>query len=245
MSGSQSNPEVHTLREIHFAEPRSLLSHLFCPAGYYLAEFFLANPHLILGKRLLELGAGVGLTGLVASASASSVHMTDYTSDTIANMRHNIVLNEQWLKDKCPVTVGYLDWVSLAESSSSESAESASGDASSSSSSSSCFEESVALLKDADVLIGADCVYDVLSIPYFVTAVEKVLSLNEERQKVAYFATTYRNEKTFELFISAVQSKNICYREILFGSDETTEIFPCFAIRRNEIKLHEFHLLPL
>jgi hypothetical protein len=34
-------------------------------AGYFLAEFLVKNPHLVADKSVIELGSGVGLTGLV------------------------------------------------------------------------------------------------------------------------------------------------------------------------------------
>lgn len=197
-------------------------------AGYYLAEFLLANPHLVQGKKVLELGAGCGLTGLACcQAGAEAVHMTDYTDATIANMNHNIMLNSEWLGD-APISAGYLNWVEIAASDLSSSSQSI---------------ESLEKLADADVLIAADCIYDVDFLPHLVSAVEKLLALNKERGKVAYFASTLRNEKTFDIFIQQLTVKNIQYREILFQSDETTEIFPCFAVQgRDEIKLHEFRL---
>lgn len=50
-------------------------------AGATLAEYFLEYPSLIEGKRVIELGAGVGLTGLVIAGccGAEHVYLTDYT----------------------------------------------------------------------------------------------------------------------------------------------------------------------
>lgn len=69
-------------------------------AGAFLAEYFLANKHLSSGKKLIELGAGVGLTGLVVAGccGASGVHMTDHTDACLLNIEHNIATNEEWLK---------------------------------------------------------------------------------------------------------------------------------------------------
>ena len=69
-------------------------------AGACLAEYFLANKHLPSGKKLIELGAGVGLTGLIAAGccGAQSVHLTDYTDACLLNMEHIMTINEEWLK---------------------------------------------------------------------------------------------------------------------------------------------------
>ena len=69
-------------------------------AGACLAEYFLVNKRLSSGKNFIELGAGVGLTGLVVAGccGATSVHMTDYTDACLLNMEHTIETNEEWLK---------------------------------------------------------------------------------------------------------------------------------------------------
>ena len=69
-------------------------------AGCCLAEFFLSYPSYVKDKHVLELGAGVGLTGLVVSAccGAKSVHMTDYTEGTLDNLKYNIDINESFLR---------------------------------------------------------------------------------------------------------------------------------------------------
>jgi protein-lysine N-methyltransferase EEF2KMT len=80
-------------------------------AGAALAEFFLVRPDLIKDKSVLELGAGVGLTGIIISGlcEPKSVHLTDYTDATLINMEHNISVNKTWIKntrcgDYCAVT---------------------------------------------------------------------------------------------------------------------------------------------
>ena len=59
-----------------------------------LAEFLIQNRDLIQNKRVLELGAGVGLCGLVAARlGASHVIMTDGDTSVLSNMRYNIQQN--------------------------------------------------------------------------------------------------------------------------------------------------------
>lgn len=78
-------------------------------AGACLAEFFLENKSMVSGKRVIELGAGVGATGLVIAGccNATSVHLTDYTDVCRVNLEHNISINKEWLstaKTKCVVS---------------------------------------------------------------------------------------------------------------------------------------------
>jgi len=66
------------------------------------------------------------------------------------------------------------------------------------------------------------------------------------RRGKAIFATTFRNEKTFELFISSLQSYSINYEELNVpegGLGEKYEIFDRFYIQqRSEIRIHKFTL---
>ena len=68
-------------------------------AGAALTEYLMEHPELVRGKHVVELGAGVGLTGLVIAGlcGTASVHMTDYTDATLANMEHNVALNQEWI----------------------------------------------------------------------------------------------------------------------------------------------------
>ena len=69
-------------------------------AGACLAEYIIYNPQYIEDKNVVELGAGVGLTGLVAAgvSKAKSVNMTDYTEVCLDNLTHNVDINKEWLR---------------------------------------------------------------------------------------------------------------------------------------------------
>ena len=70
-------------------------------AGACLAEYIIYNPQYVEDKNVVELGAGVGLTGLIASAyKAKSVNMTDYTEVCLDNLSYNVDINEEWLRKR-------------------------------------------------------------------------------------------------------------------------------------------------
>ncbi len=176
-------------------------------AGACLAEYILQNP--IRDRRVIELGAGVGLTGLVAAAvRAKSVHMTDYTESTLDNLSCNVSINSKWLEgrgvDPQSISVGKLEW----------------GDGSA---------ECDCCLKSADLLIAADVVYARDVLPDLVTTVRKFLSSGSSsspNDKVALFATTHRNRQTFELFEQELERKGIICQ---YKSHTTMEcVFPCY-----------------
>lgn len=73
-------------------------------AGATMAEFFVCpqNRHRLENKHVIELGAGVGLTGLVIAAYChpKSVFLTDYTDVCRTNLQHNLAINQKWLLSK-------------------------------------------------------------------------------------------------------------------------------------------------
>ena len=66
---------------------------LLWPSAVGLAERLVAEPTLVAGRRVLELGAGVGLPGLVAQSLGASVTQTDYQDGPLALARRNAERN--------------------------------------------------------------------------------------------------------------------------------------------------------
>ncbi|CAB9505479.1 lysine methyltransferase METTL21A [Seminavis robusta] len=67
-----------------------------------LADFMLQSPHLVRGKKVLEVGAGVGLCGIVAyHLQASQLVSTDGDLDALDNLRRNVQHNTDTKKCTC------------------------------------------------------------------------------------------------------------------------------------------------
>lgn len=203
-------------------------------AGACLIEYLIRNPELVDGKAVVELGAGVGTTGIIVAGlcKTKSMHMTDYTDATLLNMIHNVAINKEWTKrvresldiveeNAQPVTTGYLEWEQFADGEFDSQGhivpkETIDQDV----------EASLALARQAQVLIAADCVYDRTFIPALVQSVTKLLS-NEE--KCAIFATTFRNAETFDIFEKELQRSDvICEYVTREDIDNLPYIFPCY-----------------
>lgn len=207
-------------------------------AGVCLAEFLLDQPQYIAGKHCVELGAGTGITGLVAAGirggsdnimgGAASVCCTDFTLAALQNMRHNIDINQQWLnqqrqqsdsntgKRSAPVvTVGYLDWddygsLAVANGTIAEEIPTPVEVPDEHSNSPSLSDANVMkAMKDANVMFAADVIYDPNEIGSLARAVYRFLHNDSSENKMAIFATTLRNKANFALFETELKQHNI------------------------------------
>ena len=59
-----------------------------------LAKNLAANPALVAGKRVLEIGAGVGFAGMIARQLGAFVRQTDYQADSLKLAKFNARINE-------------------------------------------------------------------------------------------------------------------------------------------------------
>ncbi|KAJ8251118.1 hypothetical protein GJAV_G00217480 [Gymnothorax javanicus] len=117
--------------------------------AFLLADFILSQPLLFHGATVLELGAGTGLTSIVAATLAKRVYCTDVGLDLLSMCQRNVTLNSHLLgtaTDK--VRVRELDWLADTLNTETESEFS-------------WTEEEVADLHDnTTLLIAADVCYD-------------------------------------------------------------------------------------
>lgn len=77
------------------------------PAGLAFSRLLVHCPSFVQGKRVLELGAGLGAVGLsAATAGAASVLLTDYDADVLGFARQAAA--ENGVSER--VTTAQLDW---------------------------------------------------------------------------------------------------------------------------------------
>lgn len=70
-------------------DSETIPQHLW-PAALPLATFIARNPRLFTGRRVLEIGSGAGLAGLVAARAAASVLLTDCSPVSVAMLRTSL-----------------------------------------------------------------------------------------------------------------------------------------------------------
>jgi len=199
-------------------------------AGACLAEYLMEYPSHVAGKNVVELGAGIGLTGMVAYLKgANSVHLSDYTDACLYNLHYNIKINSSLLSDykrtQASITSGYLDWCECSKNMS----DCSSVDLKS--------QTSLDALANADVVLAADVVYDREVIPGLVKVVKYIMSTS--KKVYAIIATTFRNEVTFELFEKELKKHNctFSYVDPLIISSLPV-VFPCYFTQgRDEVRI--------
>jgi methyltransferase-like protein 23 len=83
--------EAHFLRELKTSLPYGVA---LWPAAIALAHELASRADSFHGKRVLELGAGTGLPGIIAASLGAQVTQTDYHADALSLCRHNGARNQ-------------------------------------------------------------------------------------------------------------------------------------------------------
>jgi len=201
-------------------------------AGAVLAEYLVGNHcKMIRDSTIVELGAGVGATGLaLVAAGATNVLCTDYTERALQNMEHNFdqadwLSKEENAKDR--IRAAHLDWN----------------------------EEFLAShvdkeFRNANLLIAADVAYDRSVLQPLVRTVRRFLQSKNDsnnhpakKTKKAIFATTRRNLETFRLLRQQVAAHSIACRILDYNPSKYPVLFPKkFHQKRLDVELWELTL---
>ncbi|KDQ63175.1 hypothetical protein JAAARDRAFT_202673 [Jaapia argillacea MUCL 33604] len=208
--GTPANPidisvlQTTTLRESGAFTENGTTGLRTWPASLALAQFLIMHSDIVCDRRVLELGSGAGLLGIVVTTLQQlqrgkgmittedpGLWMTDVHYEVLRLCRENIALPCNKSHSHPNTHQEYLDWASALDLGQSASLTS--------------FLQKV----DAQVVLGADVVYDPSIIPALLEVIRLALSAyseqQQQQQKVAYMALTVRNEATFSLFLTAAE----------------------------------------
>lgn len=86
--------DATALQQLHHTLERRPHGYLLWEAAIVMAQHLAAAATWVQGKRILELGAGVGLPGLVAQSLGGQVAQTDLLPGALALAAHNAAQNE-------------------------------------------------------------------------------------------------------------------------------------------------------
>lgn len=122
------------------------------PSSLFLSEFILSHQQLFSSKCCFEVGSGVGLVGIcLANVNASKVVLSDGDLSALANLKHNLEINNVASIRK--VECIHLRWESVSEED----------------------------LKNicAEVILGADVIYDIECVPHLVRVLSALLKTKQ------------------------------------------------------------------
>uniref|UniRef100_A0A3Q2CF96 Eukaryotic elongation factor 2 lysine methyltransferase n=1 Tax=Cyprinodon variegatus TaxID=28743 RepID=A0A3Q2CF96_CYPVA len=139
-------------------------------AALHLAEWALENQQLFSGRSVLELGSGVGLTGIAVCCSCDPLRFvfSDCHPAVLQKLRENVRLNGFGEQTSPAVSVEELDWTTATE-------------------------EQIRRI-GADVVLAADVVYDPEAAGSLAALMLKILSCGPAE---VYVCSTVRNPQTY------------------------------------------------
>ncbi|XP_030645619.1 protein-lysine N-methyltransferase EEF2KMT [Chanos chanos] len=184
-------------------------------AALYLAEWALEHPQSFSGRTVLELGSGVGLTGIVVCRSCKPAKyvFSDCHSTVLQRLRDNIQHNGLTNQNTpgTSVSVEELDWETVSE-------------------------EQVQEI-GANTVIAADVVYDPVIIGCLVRLLAKLLRWKTHGNPPDIFiVSTIRNPETYSCFKKELENAGLSNDVI---TDPVTQVFPYNRVSTIEmIKLH-------
>uniref|UniRef100_A0A1B6IS42 FAM86 N-terminal domain-containing protein n=1 Tax=Homalodisca liturata TaxID=320908 RepID=A0A1B6IS42_9HEMI len=154
--------------------------------GLALAEWCIQHSSEITGRRVLELGCGVGLTGLAVSVTCRplSYTLTDCHPSVLSALEHNLRLNQP-LFTGTKVTSQLLDWED---------------------------SERHHLPNPVDIVLAADVVYDERLFPALVNTLRHFLS---NKSTCAILACTERNPSTLATFLQHLEENHLGVEELV------------------------------
>ncbi|CAI5723938.1 unnamed protein product [Peronospora destructor] len=112
--GSQSTIDVLIRQVPSRMTGQRKTGYLLWGAAFVLARWIHRHRDLFVGKRVIEVGSGLGLGGITAARYASQTTLTDYQADTCTALEYNAQLNKPFTHEFDPakpeVKVSLLDW---------------------------------------------------------------------------------------------------------------------------------------
>lgn len=102
---------LYHILKVHLCAGHVQSGQYLWPAAAFMGHYLQKNWDTLKSPRVLELGAGIGLAGILASKLIDTVQvvLTDYDHGSLQLLADNIELNKAD-NDGCEVTVEFLQW---------------------------------------------------------------------------------------------------------------------------------------
>ncbi|KAF7302566.1 hypothetical protein HMN09_00891100 [Mycena chlorophos] len=176
-------------------------------ASLVLAQYLIRHPDLVRGKRILELGSGIGFLGCVVATlqcldhdyGAGTVWLSDVNETVLARCQDNVRLPCNTSSSHPNVRCCFLDWSAALDPDR--------------------IVVTKALLREEispHLILGADIVFDPSLIPPLVAVLN--LALRENPSASAIIALTERNPATMQKFVDAISnSEGLTWEQMDLG----------------------------
>ncbi|KAJ8725763.1 hypothetical protein PYW08_003946 [Mythimna loreyi] len=168
-------------------------------AALMLSDWALCNQNKFVNKNVLELGSGVGFTGITISklCNIKSLMLTDCHDDVLKTISENILINFPHFKQEKDKDISVfrgkdkflgvmqLDWNAIED-----------------------LHDSIV----PDILIGADIVYDPSILKPLSNCIQTFCARNKHLE--VYIASVIRNEETFNGFLTTLDELNLDHENV-------------------------------
>nr|XP_020502929.1 protein-lysine N-methyltransferase EEF2KMT [Labrus bergylta] len=169
-------------------------------AALYLAEWALDHRQSFTDRTVLELGSGVGLTGITVcrSCGPNRFVFSDCHPSVLQKLQNNVELNGLTERTAPAVSVEELDWTAVTE-------------------------ETIQRI-GADTVIAADVVYDPDVVGILVKLLSKILRCSGPAVlPQVLICSTIRNQETYSGFKQQLENAGISHRVI---TEPVSHVFP-------------------
>ncbi|KAL2204323.1 hypothetical protein CC79DRAFT_1336912 [Sarocladium strictum] len=163
-------------------------------AALHLGQYLCANPSIVHGKRLLELGAGTGYVSVLCAKYLGAEHViaTDGSDDVVNNMPDNFFLNELQGSDRIVAMPLNWGWALVGTE-----------------------EDQWNGGRPLDVVLGADITYDKSIAQPLVSSFIEIITLYPDVQ--IYISATQRNRDTFQAFLDECHKNKLAVEQLEFS----------------------------
>ncbi|KCV69988.1 hypothetical protein H696_03453 [Fonticula alba] len=188
---------------------------LVCPDRQALGH---AGPAWVAGRRVLELGSGLGFLGLAAAlAGAEHVRMTDAHGRVLSALDYSVEINAKQLRPGA-LSTGVLDWADFLAGI----APATTPGALPSILSHPATGESAAATEGQhfDLILAADVIFEESLVVYLVAALRQLLAGRRNFPLGALVANTMRRPETVAFFVAYARAAGLQVREILPASGD-------------------------
>jgi len=184
-------------------------------ASYVLSQYLIMHPELIISKRVLELGSGVGALGIIVATlqqlsktstnlSPGSLWLTDVNEEVLTRCRDNLNLPCNISSSHPDLNYLKLDW-------------STSMDIESSSILTALIHQKI----EPDIILGTDVAFDPSVIPALARTLKIALQTFDnvpcKQPNFALIALMIRNKDTFEQFLSHAREAALHLEDLELG----------------------------